>query len=192
MDDKAQNRFVDELLEASLARYARVEPRPGLAERVLENLRAQPLPAPWLRWSRLLAATAVAVLTLTATVYFVQRWPRSVPAPATIAVSAPPAVVPAPSTPVETPRPAAAATARVAAPALDRVARATPRRERFPSPTPLSAQELLLLRFVEAAPAEALLASQETREPLGGLRVEPLNIPKLAVEELPRHPQEDQ
>ena len=91
MEGGEHNRFVDELLEAALARYRSTEPRPGLEERVLANLRASPRPAPWLRWTWLPAATAAALAIAVVVLSLVHRHAQHAPAPPVVERAAKPA-----------------------------------------------------------------------------------------------------
>jgi hypothetical protein len=175
--------FLDELLDASLARYAQTEPRPGLEARLLARLRSEPEPAlfPW-RW---LPAAAAAVLALAVALYFASsresRLPEVAvqPRPTTAPVVAPPQVPQrAAVAPVRRPGPKTAAPRALAG-------SAPPRREQFFQPSALSAQEAALMRFVSQAPPEELrLVARENRsEPIGDLRLERLEIPPVVIGE---------
>ena len=57
---------LDRMLEAALAKYAAAEPRPGLEDRVLANLRAERTRMPvhaWWRWS-VAAVLAVVIVAM--------------------------------------------------------------------------------------------------------------------------------
>src|SRR5271166_2258015 len=63
MTDREKNKL-DAAIDAALAKYATVEPRPGLEDRILANLRAQstaPHPALW-RWALAGTLTGIAVM----------------------------------------------------------------------------------------------------------------------------------
>ncbi len=67
-DNKADNKQdeLDRSLDAALAKYTAVEPRPGLEARILASLRAEPARVPdraWWQWS-LVAAAAVVIVAL--------------------------------------------------------------------------------------------------------------------------------
>ncbi len=216
MEDKQSNHFIDELLEGTLARYRSAEPRPGLEERVLANLRAGSRPMPWLRWAWLLAAPAAALAVGAVVFYFAGRHEPHAPAPPVVARAAKPGAVLPPGPTATLPNwrsdltqrgvaaPLAArgrrratdaggaprlagARARLRSPAATQVSpvatTALARPEQFPSPTPLSEQEKLLLRYVEEAPKEVLMASQMNGEPVRDLEIRDLDIPPLEVEE---------
>jgi len=60
-------------LDAGLARYAAVEPRPGLDERILTNLRAQKVHAAthgWWKWKWTALATLAAILLVALTLFW--------------------------------------------------------------------------------------------------------------------------
>src|ERR1700674_4092802 len=62
-----QSDALDRQLDAALARYAAVEPRVGLEERILANLRAQRKHDPargWWRWAAVGALAVVIILVL--------------------------------------------------------------------------------------------------------------------------------
>ncbi len=183
-------RFVDELLDSALARYAQVEPRPGLEARLLARLRSEPEPAAfgW-RWLPMAAAAAVVVA---AVLYFAgsrESRPPEVavqPQPAVAPTVTPPPVMPKPSAPVANravaKQPSAAGASLRAAGARVSISL---RRQEFFQPTPVSEQEAALMRFVRQAPAEDLLAlaRQSRAEPIPDLRVDALDIPPLVVGE---------
>ncbi len=66
MADRKQDEL-DRMLDAALAKYAAVEPRTGLEDRILANLRAERTRVPdraWWRWSVAGALAAVVVVAL--------------------------------------------------------------------------------------------------------------------------------
>lgn len=195
MTDNDEKKFVDELLEAGLARYSAAEPRPGLENRLLAGLRAEPQPSLWLdwRWAGALAAAAVAVVVLSV---FYLRQPVPEPQPPAVAETVAPQPVPTatPSaTPSQLPQIARATTRRpvqtVQPPRV--VSLRLPRRATFPSRTPLSEQELLLLRYVQTTPGDQLVARQLGASPIGRLDFEPVRVPPLASQESPLEKKEN-
>jgi hypothetical protein len=183
-----RNAFVDELLDASLARYAQAEVRPGLERRIEAALQTAPAPAafPW-RWLPLAAA---AVFLIAAGLYFLRGHEPRVPE---VAEHPKAAVAPMVTAPQGTQRAAASApivnpTAvkqPVASHALVAAASASSRREQFPSPIALSEQEQLLVRFVNQSSPKELqaLARQNRAEPIKDLHVDALEIPPVVVGE---------
>jgi len=187
MQDENSER--DRELDAALARYAAVEPRAGLEQRVLANLRAeQHLHAArgWRGWWALAAlAVACSIAVISASLLTKSK----VFNPATRSRSASRGGV------ANDLRPQVAAQSNVGKPALesgrlqervrstererDRVANhggaaelrqtetadeVAPKLERFPAPEPLSEQEKLLVRFVEDDPQEAALVAEARAE----------------------------
>ncbi len=189
MNDKERDSFLDELLEASLARYRSAEPRLGFEQRLLANLRASAQAAPRFRWGWLALGAAAAALAMMVVGFYLARRPK--PSPPAVSVVAPgpePARVVSPIVGVKPPgaltgqrRPAPGQVRRT--PPTFEVA--TPRRDQFPSPAPLSAEEKLLLRFLKEAPEPVLMALRAENEPKGDLQIRDLNIPPLEVKQLP-------
>jgi hypothetical protein len=160
MKSEDRDRLLDRLLDGALAAQ-HVEPREGLEQRILANLRARPTTRPWWRWIWVPAALAAAVLLILG--LRVMRRPEPVGNPA-IATPAPIAPVPSPKQPEapaamakhRAPRgssPRTRTVAAIAAPPL-------PRRETFPSPTPLTAEERMMLTLVRHNRTEAVLVAQ--------------------------------
>lgn len=178
MEDDEQPGFVDALLEASLERYGSKEPRPGLESRLLARLRTEPLPAQrraWV-WAIGMAAAAVIVFAIVITRPS-RREPVSIAPPPPVAANktGPAPVINAqklqkPQAPI---RHAARVRARQSRPA------------QFPTPTPLSEQEKLLLVYVKEAP-KAVLAAPVTKPIDEPLEITRLTIAPLRIKELPR------
>ncbi len=157
--DDATKNVLDHELDAALAKYSNVEPRAGLEERVLANLRAEQSGVPvgaWWRWSVAGAVLIVAVALL-------WRWER-------------------PSHPVVAVRPANPTQAsqqrkQLVSNGVESGVRIQtsnsvrkkirnvspvvvadgPKLDQFPSPQPLTEQELALARYVREFPQEANL-----------------------------------
>lgn len=161
---------LDRALDAALAKYATAEPRAGLEERILANLRAdreQVTAQTWWRWG--LTAALAAVLVVMALV-----WKSGKPAHPVIA-NHPPTTAPA----VEQPGPKYAskqgtndnygragtlATHRsMRRPRLAVVAE-NPKLDQFPSQRPLTEEELALAQYTREFPADAGLIAQAQTE----------------------------
>jgi len=148
MGDRKPSGFVDEILEASLARYGSEDPRPGLEARILANVRAAEKHSQSRIWGWGIALAA-AVILIVAIVY---RPSRRTPSPT---VPAPVATNPAATVPAVTVGPAPQEVQEPAHPA--RIAKVRrPRPEQFPTPAPLSEQEKLLLLYVRETPKSVL------------------------------------
>lgn len=188
MHDDKPDRFVDDLLEASLARYRGEEPRAGLEMRVLAGVRSRERAARrrWLGWAVAGCAGLVAVIALT--LHFA-RAPRRQPTPSA-SLGQPAAKAPAmaseaqpslrPSGPVqragEEPR-----TARTAV----RATKPT-RPEQFPTPMPLTEQEKLLLAYVSKAGKAGLAegANATGQTPITELTISAIKIAPLEIKPL--------
>lgn len=160
---------LDRILDTGLAAHAAVEPRAGLEDRILANLRAeQARPVGGRAWWQWGLAGAVAVVVAVG----VLTWKSSRILHPVIA-NHPPAAMQQPSTQEANPhaagdiavakhtpvrrhgqRLAHAAAAEAAVPKLDQ----------FPSPQPLSAEEIALAQYARNFPKEAQLVAQAQEE----------------------------
>ena len=192
MSEDERNHEVDKLLDAGLARYSSAEPRPGLENRILAGLRAQPQPSRWLdwRWAGALATAAVAVLVLA--VFFLRQPLPEPPPPAVARAPVPqptPTAAPTPEPvqpPVITevqpvPHPNAQASSHFHRSPEGRLG-AGPRLDTFPAPAPLSEQQRLLLLLVQHTPKEQLLARQLGAGPIEPLEIQPLFFAPLEIQ----------
>jgi hypothetical protein len=169
MADVKRNEL-DHELDVVLAKYAAAEPRTGLEERILANLRAertQVADRAWWRWGLAAAAATVVVAAV--------AWRSGKPShPITVSHPSPTTqVLKEPVTQVVAngqkraarfsgPRPVQKATAIRAHPPAVMAAEA--RLDQFPSPQPLSKQELALARYVIEFPQEATLMARTQAE----------------------------
>jgi hypothetical protein len=151
---------LDRTLDAALAKYTAVEPRAGLDERVLANLRAERTRTPersWRRWG-----FAAAVLIIGAAL----AWRTAKPSHPVL-VNRPAETQPAPTQAPQTAN-ARAETLRARVPPMQKQNRrpisakpgAAPKLDAFPSPRPLSEEELALARYVRNFPSDAKLVAQ--------------------------------
>jgi hypothetical protein len=171
----------DRVLDAVLAKYAAAEPRAGLEERVLANLRAEQARDAEHAWGRWRAIAAVAAVIVVVVALFLRPDKLSHPV-----------VADHPSTPMEAPkeretdvisnaqRREVRPHVRVRKPALRpsppdvAIARA-PKLEQFPSPEPLSEQEKLLQNYVAQNPEQAVLLARARTEVLHRDRLEEMD-----------------
>lgn len=165
---KQTNDDLDRALDAALEKYAAVEPRAGLEERVLANLRAEQSHGAthgWWRWT--LAALAVAVVVAIAL-----GWRSGRPTQPEIA-NHPQTTNQAPREPerqavnhgentVRAPR--RGTIRRTATHRSNALAAASPKLDQFPSPQPLSEQERVLAQYVRDYPQEAGLIARMQEE----------------------------
>jgi hypothetical protein len=162
--------YIDDMLDSMLANYSSAEPRPGLQTRILANLRdAEEKEAAHGWWNfKWLWAGMVAAAIIVAAVLISGRH-RIAPPTNVVVKNTQPAPQPeiqphAPIAPKETVRiyrrksratkqPQNAALALSQRPAV------------FPTPTPLSEQEQLLLRYMTFTPREELIAQSHPDDP---------------------------
>lgn len=169
-----QSDAFDQQLDAALARYAAVEPRVGLEERILANLRAQRKHDPadgWWRWAAVGALAVVIILVLSLS--WRTRKPQLVNAPNPVThqhvggtqVASRPVLPPPPAASVGT-----AVTNR--APHSSQVATTAPRLSQFPSPEPMSDQEKMLADYAAEFQEQAVLIARFNEEDLRHDRLE--------------------
>ena len=179
MHDKETDRFVDDLLDASLRQYRSQEPRAGLEGRILAKVRAREHAAGRRGWVWALGAAAVAAVAVVAVALYV---PYRRPAP----------VAPAPRAMAGKPEPPLAAAVVPSAPSAARAAVRQARRltaerrrpEQFPTPIPPTEQEKLLLLYVKSTPLSELQA-QAAQQPMADLEIPKISIAALEIKPLP-------
>lgn len=160
---------VDRALDVALAKYAAVEPRAGLEDRILANLRAkqtQAAPRSWWRWG---LAGALAALVVVAVAV---AWRSSRAAPPV--ARRPPVEAPAPKQPE--PQIAAGNHGTTTHPRRrnavashsthSATVAAVPKLDVFPSPQPLTEQEKLLASYVDQFNDEAVVVARVRTEAL--------------------------
>ncbi len=164
---------LDPVLDAALAKYAAVEPRSGLEDRVLAHLQAErsrvPARARW-RWglARALAAIVIVALTLAWRAGRGAHLPMAnhpTPTEQTRRAANPPAAAAASkplvgNIPTRASHSGGAIAVRRVAPRAQAVAQADPKLDVFPSPQPLSEEELALAQYVRNFPSDAKLVAQ--------------------------------
>jgi hypothetical protein len=191
MSDKRNREFLNQLLEAALPRHSRVEPRPGLEERVVARLREQPrsvIDFPFVRWS----VVALSVVAL-AVGGFLSLQRSSKPSPRDLAVGPQPSVASLAGTagaPSAHPSAEKAVPAplvrrpRSSSPPPRRAALPVPRRQRFPTRTGISEQERLMLVYVAETPLGARQSRPSSPPPERTFRIEPILIEPVVFEEI--------
>jgi len=166
-EDNPKERDLDRTLDAALAKYASVEPREGLQERILANVRAaggRAKQRAWWTWG--FAAVLAAAFMIVAAV--VWQWNK---------VSQPPIVVHRPPVNAEPIAPRIAnrdidpapqkKQHRTLRPRLQpEIASAGPKLDVFPSPLPLSEQEKILASYVAGYPEHAALVAEARMDAL--------------------------
>jgi hypothetical protein len=181
--DRGLGRNLDRDLDIVLAKYAAVEPRAGLEERILASLRVEGTRVPdraWWRWSVIAAVAAVVVVALALAsrsgkpshpviASHPSTTTQGTQEPATQAASN------GGSKQVRPPEPNAPR--KIAAPGANPavVASAAPKLDQFPSPQPLSEQEKLLENYVAKYPERAVLLARARFEALQRDQLEEIN-----------------
>jgi hypothetical protein len=161
--NKDKDQLLDSQLDAMLAEYSAMEPRPGLENRILSNIRqanAKP-PSSWGMWGWIWSGAAAAAALALLIILVSSPAPRKQPAPVaqtnsgSRSVAATEVSHPAPQKAAHQPEPARVAHARPVH--KTRVVLTEVRKEVFPTPEPLSNQERMLLRYLAQTPREELL-----------------------------------
>lgn len=165
MEPSSKERFDEEWLDAVLKQYGLAEPRPGLENRVLANLRAEHEPASpgWQWWPAVAALAAIVMMTVGVFVARLSRHKTQAPVAREIVV---PVEVKGPE-PGQMRQQATTGGIRARVPRLHRhveVEFVSEKREQFPSPEPLSEQEQMLARYIEQFPREATLMARAQTE----------------------------
>lgn len=164
MAEPGNEKKMDEMLDSLLAAWSDVEPRPGLETRLIAYLRAETetktvrRPMFFWLWTSS-AAVAVAAVLIAA---YVLR-PGAMPQTPAIPVAG------IPRLPVATPSnghsPTVKEPRRPAATVEPAVIAEDVRKEVFPTPTALSPQEELLLKYLARTPREEIVAQSHADEP---------------------------
>ncbi len=171
MADMKQDEL-DRILDAALAKYAAVEPRQGLDQRVLANLhaeRARVANRAWWRWSVAALAAAIVIVAIT---FAWRSGERPHPLVADhLPIRTPRMEQPGPRAAAKTgannvhPQASSLAIRQATHRAGHKVVEpAGPKLDQFPSAQPLNAQERALARYVSEFPQEATLVARAQEE----------------------------
>jgi hypothetical protein len=169
LEPNEKDRLLNEWLNGALKQFGQTEPRPGLENRLLANLRSareRPASRPWQWWPALLAFTAI--LTIAVGVFLARSERHNSQAPIARKISAPVDVKGPETTQIKN-SPMRAANQQVSTRVHGHswhgsVELGGEKKEQFPSPEPLSEQEKILARYVQQFPHEADLAAQAQAE----------------------------
>jgi len=178
---------LDRELDAALARYAAVEPRPGLEERVLANLRSAPASeAPghnWWKWSVVAAVAAVIVVAIA------MAWRSGRPSNPSVARHSSTATQPEHQPPTQFVSKGLENNGHSRSLQMRRkrprshppiVAAVAPKLDQFPSPQPLSEQEQILADYVRQFHNQAVQIARITNEEMQRDRMEVIGPPQGA------------
>ena len=170
-DAKTERDDLDRTLDAALAKYAAVEPRAGLEERILAHLQSTHHRIPTRSWWQWSAVGVVAMLLMVAAIAWkwsspgknvVQQHPsvpvRSVqPSPTQVAMNK--QIQPIGSHDPQQRTPARRHSAPQSALVAD-----GPKLDQFPSPRPLTPEELALARYTRQFPQDAMMIASAQEE----------------------------
>jgi hypothetical protein len=186
----AEHGMLDQALDAALAKYAAVEPRSGLNERILANLQAEQMRVPERAWRRWGFAAAVAAVIVVAVAL---AW-KSGPAQQQIVVHPSPTLQSPQQSPPQVEAndqhvgvesattPKHRTTVRHSQSVVSTVvATANPKLDVFPSPQPLSEQERILMSYVADFHDQAVVIARVTYEELQRDRMEMLSNTSAAT-----------
>jgi hypothetical protein len=171
MTDHDKDKHLDELLDSALSAYSSAEPGPGLETKILAQVReaASSKESPGRNWKWLWAGAVAAAAVLLAAL-LLGRHSQVVGPGNNIVHTAPPPVQPGPQ--VHKSMPASTGNARNHAPKMhvplpqqNASLALNQRPSVFPTPTPLSEQEKLLLSYYAHTPREELIAQSHPEEP---------------------------
>ncbi len=158
MNSDDRDRMLDRLLDGALATQ-HVEPREGLEQRILANLRAQPARRLTWRWMWIPAAVAAAVLLIAG--LRLMRRPDAAGNPLATENVAAPAIPPKqPERPVVATKHRPPISAAHRAITVAKAAPALPRQDTFPSPVALTQEEKMMLALLRRNRSEAVLVAQ--------------------------------
>jgi hypothetical protein len=194
--DKDKQDELDRMIDGALLKYAAVEPRVGLEERVLTQMRAERArdrDRTWWRWSVMAAAAAIVIVAIA----LAWQWGR--PLHPQVANHAPNNL----QVPNEIPRiisnengngvrvgkQGKHATHRVTSlrsqPKV--IVASNPKLDQFPSPQPLSEQEKMLANYVARYPENAALIAEARTEALRKNRLEEMRDTAAGNEQDSQH-----
>jgi len=165
--DETEGNVLDHALDVALAKYSAIEPRPGLERRIVANLRSAQDAVParsWWQWS------AVSVMAMLLVVAAAAAWKLSRPAERVVQHPAAPMPRSAQvATNTETPLPVQRyplqrRRAQRHSAAQHDLASDGPKLDQFPSPEPLTQEELALIRYVRRFPSDAVMIASTQEE----------------------------
>ena len=186
MADREKDKQIDEMLDSLLASYSSVEPRPGLETRILANLRdsarRKELGGWWkLKWIWVGAAAATAAIIVAAVLI---NGGRHIAPPTNVVVKT---SQPAPRPGMQSHVPVAHEEASM----IHHHHPLLPKQKQnvalalkewpaiFPTPSPLSEQEKLLLSYFARTPREEKIAQSRPEEPPAGDKDQMKAVPDL-------------
>jgi hypothetical protein len=159
MADQEKHQHLDEMLDSLLANYSSAEPRPGFETKILATVRSQrqkrKLTLGWIFAGGLATGSAVIAIALS------QRMTLPEPPAIITAKTSVPTIVRRATEAVRSTRRTKPSAPQVPAPVVAEV-----KQEVFPSPTPLTEQEKLLLQYLRKTPREEVVAQSHPDKPV--------------------------
>lgn len=154
---------LEEWLDQALQQYGNAQPRAGLESRIVRNLAAEEQRWFYKGWRWALVGASVTILLTTIWFGIENRVPQTkehafIPVQSQSAPNQPEVMSPSAS------NRASRQSRRNQAHAFTSAHLRKPRLDQFPSPRPASEEELILAKYVERFPKEAMLISQEQNE----------------------------
>jgi len=168
MADQEKDKRIDEMLDSLLANYSSAEPRPGLETRILANLREaaeKKAPQGWWNFKWIFAGAVTAAIMMAAVLINGRHRTAPVVVNTHQAVPQPEIQPHAPIARQETPRVHRYKPLTVPTVQQNTALALRKRPAVFPTPTPLSEQEQLLLRYYAGTPREEVIAQSHPDEP---------------------------
>jgi hypothetical protein len=165
--NKKSHEEIDSIIDAALAKYVAAQPRAGLEERILANLRTvetRPADRTWRTWRIAMALAVVLVMVAT----LVWRWTKMAHPP----IAKQPSMTTVPIASEATHRQGNSGTAagqtrrRKVRQTLEHKVAADPKLDVFPSPLPLNEQEKILAIYVGHYPDHAALLAEARMDDL--------------------------
>lgn len=164
--DTAKRDLLDEQIDAVLAKYSAAEPRAGLEERVLANLRPQQESSSRFGWWRWAAVAAIAIFVATLLVWNLAKPKKERVVRQPLTQDQKGQLQVAINTPAKSSQPKPVSLRPVKKQESRRVAVAVsePKLDQFPSPQPLTPEELALVRYAAQFPEQATLIAKAQDE----------------------------
>lgn len=158
---------LDRALDAALTTYAAIEPRAGLDQRILARLESAPMShshSMWWRWS---ATAVLAMMIATISLVWRRSWQTQPPIAHRPSIQKPDEPKQFASRGVANhiaPKTARSQGRALAQHSHPTIVAAEPKLDQFPSPQPLTEEELALVRYVQSFPKDATLIAQRQEE----------------------------
>ena len=172
MAEQDNEKQLDQLLDSLLSRHSDAQPRPGLETRILATVRAQAGEQKRPGWRQIwMWAGAAAAIAIIAVLMMMNHGARRAPGAPTIANTPHPPIISPKNPPVdhqqvaEEPPERKHSPARQTQPVAVSAVHEAVRQEVFPTATPLSDQERMLLGYLAGTPRQEIIAQSKPDQP---------------------------